>query len=209
MLTYTVRYTHNSRRTMQLQPDAGCRLFPAHPTRSAVHIADSQNGTQNAGTRLQAAQFLIANPRLTFEVSCNDPSDFQISNREQIAVFSPLRRPALIEAGDWVESFTNHQSRVTNHGFLIVTLGLELPATRRKQTSNQNPNRYKMRFLDSPWRTRFLHLDSLGRIRILQLASSRINRSRGTFLRRLHRGSPAPNMAPLVNLPSIGVIHAL
>ena len=198
MLTYTVRYTHNSRRTMQLQPDAGCRLFPAHPTRSAVHIADSQNGTQNAGTRLQAAQFLIANPRLTFEVSCNDPSDFQISNREQIAFF---QRTFSVPS-----SFRPPASSLQN---LIVTLGLEFPATRRKQTSNQNPNRYKMRFLHSPWRTRFLHLDSLGRIRILQLASSRINRSRGTFLRRLHRGSPAPNMAPLVNLPSIGVIHAL
>ena len=94
-------------------------------------------------------------------------------------------------------------------GRLIVTPRLEFPVTRRKQTSNQNPNRYKMRFLHSAWRTRFLHLDRLGLIRFLRPVASRINGSQVALLRRLHRGSPAPNMAPLVNLPSIGVIHAL
>lgn len=128
-----------------------------------------------------SVQNLIANPRLKFEITPGDSIQLQIplvavacqpwlaTNREPIAIFSsqffdrtqrpprhsrsPSSRLGLLA--------TSHSSLVT--AFLIVTLESELSATRTKQMSNRNPNRYKIALsrVDSPWRTQVSHLETI------------------------------------------------
>jgi hypothetical protein len=140
-----VRLINNSRRTKQSQPDVGCQPTTSPSTHLFPQMDRSQNGTQALrscpGARVNSSSFhplapslqiLIANPRLESKLTSKDSSSLQISNRERMAI---SRR-----AFSGFPGFKPPTSRPQN---LIVTLESKFPVTRRKQTRNQNPNRYK------------------------------------------------------------------
>ena len=87
-------------------------------------------------------RILIANPRLNFDLSGNDPNQLRISNLERMAIcrFTPSSRPSLFP----LSPATGHSR--SNTLFLIVTPRLESPTTPTKQAANAIPNRYKTPF---------------------------------------------------------------
>jgi hypothetical protein len=128
-----VRLTNNSRQDRQSKLRIGCRPFPWYSIHPFPKMDYSHYETEAFGSHAAPVPILIANTRLKFALRYRDVSGLQISNRERMAIF---RRSFSIPS-----SFKPPASSVQN---LIVTLELKFPATRTKQTRNQNPNRYKM-----------------------------------------------------------------
>ena len=145
-----MRITYNSRQPQQ--------RHQTHRSRSSSH---SQNGTEHQRTALDTTKAisssskplasnpedpwpptrrLIANPRLKFTLTNRKLSPLRISNRERMPNFFSALRLAFLPL-----LATNHSTLPT--GFLIVTLELNFPATRRKLTANPVSNRYKSHFL--------------------------------------------------------------
>jgi hypothetical protein len=77
-------------------------------------------------------------------------------------------------------------------GRLIVTPELEFGGTHRKQTPEAISNRYKMRRLHSPWRTRSLHPGRISAIRALRPISGFQPQASG--LRKPNRESAIRNL---------------
>jgi hypothetical protein len=135
MLTSLVFAIHNLRRGHQSVEDqelTGLGRAAASPSQTSLM----------AGYSSPTAGFLIANPRLEFELSSNDPSQLQISNRERMAIcrFTRSSCPPRFRLSQ--TSCDSSRRSV----FLIVTPRLEFPATPTKQNSNAISNRYKTPF---------------------------------------------------------------
>jgi hypothetical protein len=133
-------------------------------------MRSTRRGTLETGTWVNACPpgRLIANPRLKFHVTAKDFSQLQISNREQIAIFTG--RPGLSSpatdglsrgrrsptTGRWGNGLRKtFRSRIgfyaTSHlrlatEFLIVNPESKFRATRRKQSPSRISNRYKRHF---------------------------------------------------------------
>jgi len=124
--------------------------------------------------RVQPNHFLIANLELRFLVTRCKQTFQPVSNRKYFAIFgrafsvcSSLEPPASSLQNPWPPRPVRRGER------LIVTPRLEFLATPTKQSLRPNSNRYKTRFLRSPWRTRFLRH---GCINQLLAGSSRVTR---------------------------------
>jgi len=141
-------------------PGAAPPLAPPHPRKLLLWVA----GPPAIGHAPLITAFLIANPRLEFQLSGKDFSHFQISNREQIAIPCPpwpmgiLRRVFSLYSSPQPPAPGLQNSRppwpVRLGGRLIVTPRLEFPASRSKETTCSIPNRYKLALscrVDSPW----------------------------------------------------------
>jgi hypothetical protein len=134
MLSYLLATIQNSARTQQ----------SASPV---AHAADHDQFSRPPSSSSSeppafSLQILIANPRLECELSSNDSSQLQISNRERMAAsrFTRSFRPPRFR----LSQTTCNSSR--RSVFLIVTPRLEFPATATKQNSNAISNRYKTPF---------------------------------------------------------------
>src|ERR1700746_203698 len=104
---------------------------------------DGQSGQRKAGRgTTRVPKFLIANLELEFHLSPIRISNLKFYNRKFLAIF-PLE---LVADGEPCRAFSTPQPPASSRQTLIVTPRLESLATRTKQTSNQNPNRYKSRF---------------------------------------------------------------
>ena len=102
-----------------------------------------QSGQRKAGRgTARVPEFLIANLELEFHISPIRISNLDFSNRKFLVIF-PLK---LVTDGQPCAAPSSPHPPVSSLQDLIVTLRLELLATRSKQTPNQNPNRYKSRF---------------------------------------------------------------
>ena len=133
---------NNSCQARQSQPDAGCQPTTSPSTHLFPQMDRSQNGTEALRSLPAPAPFLIANPRLKSRLTPGDFSRLQISNRERMTIFhlafsvpSSFEPPVSGLQKPWPPC----------GGRLIVTPELEFPATRTKQTPNQNSNRCKTR----------------------------------------------------------------
>jgi hypothetical protein len=95
----------------------------------------------------RAPEFLIANLELEFHLSPIRISNLNFSNRKFFAIFAAK----LCAQGEPRAAFFSPQPPASSLQSLMVTPRLESPATRTKQTPNQNPNRYKLRFSHLGW----------------------------------------------------------
>jgi hypothetical protein len=97
-----------------------------------------------------AADFLIANARLEFNVSHSKQNLLKISNRERIAIFHPLAqkarattRPPKVQPR-FRPLYSGFQPRASSLQNLIANPELEFPATTRKQSIGIESNRKKV-----------------------------------------------------------------
>lgn len=107
--------------------------------------AQQSESSSNSRPPAPGHEILIANPRLTFDLTSNDPKQLQISNRERMAVcrFARPSRPQLVG----FSPATRHLPLAS--GCLIATPRLELLATATKQNSSAISNRCKTPFFAS------------------------------------------------------------
>ena len=102
-----------------------------------------------------AADFLIANARLEFNVSYSKQNLLKISNRERIAIFHPRFHPLAQKARATTRPpkvqprlhplHSSFQPRASSLQNLIANPELEFPATTRKQSVGIESNRQKNR----------------------------------------------------------------
>jgi hypothetical protein len=140
----------------------------------------------------RAPEFLIANLELEFHLSPIRISNLNFSNRKFFAIFAAK----LCAQGEPRAAFFSPQPPASSLQSLMVTPRLESPATRTKQTPNQNPNRYKSRFSRRGCTRRMPvaplapHLPEVSTSHELQVTSHESRLSR-----LLHRAPATPNMA--------------
>ena len=101
-----------------------------------------------------AADFLIANARLEFNVSHSKQNLLKISNRERIAIFHPRFHPLAQKARATTRPpkaqprfrplYSSSQPRASSLQNLIANPELEFPATTRKQSIGIESNRKKI-----------------------------------------------------------------
>ena len=158
MLTSVVRTTYNSTQAQQRQPTHLCRSSSHSQNGTEVQRTppDLTEATSSSSKPLASSpqnlrpptRRLIANPRSKFPLTDRELSPLQISNRERIATFFSALRLGLLPL-----LATSHSTLATE--FLIVTLELNFPATRTKQTANTISNRYKRGLLRPVFRSIF------------------------------------------------------
>ena len=154
-----------------------------------------QSGQRKAGRgTARVPEFLIANLELEFHISPIRISNLDFFNRKFLVIF-PLK---LVTDGQPCAAPSSPHPPVSSLQDLIVTLRLELLATRSKQTPNRSSNRYKSRF-SRPGCTRRMPVAPLAPICLkfprVTSYKSPVTSHESRLSRLLHRAPTTPNMA--------------